>query len=84
MLTRRADSADARLSADRQLWYNASDLTAAWDRLVAGATEAQVRAAANLQHDLVDVTREVLTGLLVRYHGRLIDAYRSNDRILLR
>ena len=67
----------------RQLWYNASDLTAAWDRLVVGATADQVRASPNLQHDLVDVTREVLTGLLSQYNEQLIDAFQEKNRILL-
>ena len=65
------------------MWYNASDLAAAWDRLIAGATVSEVRASANLQHDLVDITREVMTTLLSQYHGRLVDAYRDNNRILL-
>ncbi|XP_043200040.1 alpha-N-acetylglucosaminidase-like isoform X2 [Amphibalanus amphitrite] len=73
-----------QLSPFPALWYNSSDLTAAWDRLVAGATADQVRAAANLRHDLVDVTREVLTGLLTAYHGRLVGAFSDNNTVLLR
>ena len=42
-----------------------------------------MRASPNLQHDLVDVTREVMTTLLSQYHDRLVDAYRDNNRILL-
>ena len=60
-----------------------SDLVAAWDHLVAGATTQEVRASPTLQHDLVDVTREVMTGLLKQYHQRLVDAYEEKNRILL-
>ncbi|KAF0312415.1 hypothetical protein FJT64_016827 [Amphibalanus amphitrite] len=73
-----------KTQSEDSLWYNSSDLTAAWDRLVAGATADQVRAAANLRHDLVDVTREVLTGLLTAYHGRLVGAFSDNNIVLLR
>ena len=49
-----------------------------------GATEDQVRASATLQHDLVDVSREVLTGLLITFRARLLDAYDRRDRLQLR
>ncbi|XP_037082679.1 alpha-N-acetylglucosaminidase-like isoform X1 [Pollicipes pollicipes] len=71
------------LDMENDLWYNTSDLAAAWDRLVTGASAAEVRAAANLQHDLVDVTREVMSLLLADFFEQLRDAYRAGDRLLL-
>lgn len=60
-----------------QIWYNVDELIAAWDHLIVPA--AELNSSATYQHDIVDVTRQVLQTMGSYYYTDIMAGFKNND-----
>nr|CAD7199109.1 unnamed protein product [Timema douglasi] len=58
-------------------WFNVSDVASAWYHLLAASPHLE--SVPTFQHDLVDVTRQVLQNLGTSLYVIIVDAYRSKN-----
>nr|CAD7426836.1 unnamed protein product [Timema monikensis] len=58
-------------------WFNVSDVVSAWYHLLAASPHLE--SVPTFQHDLVDVTRQVLQNLGTSLYVIIVDAYRSKN-----
>ncbi|XP_069672357.1 alpha-N-acetylglucosaminidase isoform X2 [Periplaneta americana] len=65
------------LGSTEFVWYNTTELAMAWDELL-DASE-QFHEAANYQHDLVDLTRQILQVKGGELYGTLVTAFREGN-----
>nr|CAD7395905.1 unnamed protein product [Timema cristinae] len=65
------------MSIINQAWFNVSDVVSAWYHLLAASPHLE--RVPTFQHDLVDVTRQVLQNLGTSLYVIIVDAYRSKN-----
>ncbi|KAJ4434463.1 hypothetical protein ANN_23025 [Periplaneta americana] len=65
------------LGSTEFVWYNTTELAMAWDELL--DSSEQFHEAANYQHDLVDLTRQILQVKGGELYGTLVTAFREGN-----